>query len=91
VNRRQFFKLMAAAAAGLAVDPEQLLWTPKPIITVPAMPQQLGISMRFVKEWEYLDSDMVSRFDVYFGPATKAIADKIDADMLRQYGATWIQ
>jgi hypothetical protein len=28
--------------AGAAIDPELLVWTPKPMITVPAMPSELA-------------------------------------------------
>lgn len=39
MNRRAFLHRLALAASGLAVDPERLLWTPKPMIVVPAMPR----------------------------------------------------
>jgi hypothetical protein len=43
VNRRAFLKWMLAAPAIIAtVDVEQLLWTPKPMVTVPAMPTGLS-------------------------------------------------
>jgi len=35
MTRRAFLERMALLAAGLAVDPERLLWTPKSMITVP--------------------------------------------------------
>jgi hypothetical protein len=41
MNRRAFLSLLAAAGAGATFDPERLLWVPKPIITVPAMPKRL--------------------------------------------------
>lgn len=34
---------MIAAGLGAAVDPERLLWTPRTMITVPAMPMQLTL------------------------------------------------
>lgn len=34
-DRRAWIKLVLAGAAGAAVDPEMLIWTPKPIVTVP--------------------------------------------------------
>lgn len=43
MNRRAFLKLLLAAPAIAAtVDVEQLLWTPKPMVTVPAMPTGLS-------------------------------------------------
>lgn len=45
MNRRDFLRLMLATAAAESVDFEKLLWTPKPIITVPAIPVNSG---RFV-------------------------------------------
>lgn len=36
MNRRDFLTRAAMLAGQLAVDPEFLLWTPKPMITVPA-------------------------------------------------------
>lgn len=35
-NRREILKLILAGAAGMALDPERLLWTPRAMITVPA-------------------------------------------------------
>lgn len=46
MNRRDFIARLLGGAAGAAlaatVDLEQLLWVPKPIITVPAMPTRLA-------------------------------------------------
>lgn len=38
VSRRSLLKLLLASAAAEVVDVEKLLWMPKSIITVPAMP-----------------------------------------------------
>lgn len=38
MDRRNFLSLLIAAGAGFVLDPERLLWTPKVMITVPAMP-----------------------------------------------------
>lgn len=38
-SRRSFLNLLLASAAAESVDFERLLWTPKPIITVPAINQ----------------------------------------------------
>lgn len=35
MNRREFFIRAVLSAAALAVDPEQLLWTPKKTIFIP--------------------------------------------------------
>jgi hypothetical protein len=43
MHRRSFLKWLIAAPAVLAtVDVEQLLWTPTPMVTVPAMPTGLS-------------------------------------------------
>lgn len=71
MNRRAFLQLLTTGAigAGLAesIDLERLLWTPKPIITVPAMPKAMGMSVRFVREWDALLSKHVNRFGVVYG------------------------
>lgn len=36
--RRDWLKLLLAAPIAATVDVEKLLWVPKPIVTVPAMP-----------------------------------------------------
>lgn len=36
MNRRDLLKLLLASVIAEAVDVEQLLWAPKPIVTVPA-------------------------------------------------------
>ena len=38
MNRRAFLHLVSMAAPAMALDPERLLWTPKPMIVVPALP-----------------------------------------------------
>jgi hypothetical protein len=40
-DRRTFLRLMLATAAAEAVDFEKLLWTPRPIVTVPALPLEI--------------------------------------------------
>lgn len=37
ITRRSLLKLLLASATAEAVDFEKLLWTPKPIITVPGL------------------------------------------------------
>lgn len=41
IDRRAFISLLVGSAAAEAIDIERLLWVPKPIITVPAMPSLL--------------------------------------------------
>lgn len=38
MDRRSFVRLIALASASGVLDPERLLWVPKPMIVVPAMP-----------------------------------------------------
>lgn len=64
LTRRDLLRLLLAAPIAAAVDVEQLLWTPKPIITVPAMPlafhpdafalamdPMTGVTIRFVQRF----------------------------------------
>jgi hypothetical protein len=46
MTRRDLLKLLLASAIAEAVDVEQMLWTPKPIITVPAMRRRLDPEYR---------------------------------------------
>lgn len=39
MHRRDLLKLLLASAVAEAIDVEKLLWVPKPIITVPALPR----------------------------------------------------
>lgn len=50
MNRRHALQLLLAGAAGLALDPERLLWTPKTMITVPAMPTPMLDSWAAIDE-----------------------------------------
>jgi len=57
MNRRSFLRFLLASAAAEAVaetiDIERLLWVPKPIITVPAMPSCRANLGKIVAEaWE---------------------------------------
>ncbi len=44
IDRRLFLQFLLGTAAASTVDFEQLLWMPKPIIVVPAMPCIGGIN-----------------------------------------------
>lgn len=52
MNRRDFLRRVLSGAAGLAIgadlDVERLLWVPKPIITVPAMPVECGVPIEWI-------------------------------------------
>lgn len=58
-QRRDFLKLLLSTALAEAVDVEQLLWVPKPIITVPAFGTYGGIERATFSFWRnqalYLD------------------------------------
>lgn len=41
IDRRSMLKLLLSTAVAEVVDVEKLLWVPKPIITVPALPVSL--------------------------------------------------
>jgi len=47
MTRRDLLRLLLASAMAEAVDVEQLLWVPRPIITVPAMPRRPEYAMWF--------------------------------------------
>lgn len=48
VSRRHFVERFMLGAAALAIDPERLLWTPKSMIVVPAMPARYRSWKSFV-------------------------------------------
>lgn len=65
MDRRTLLKLMLSSALAEAVDFEKLLWVPKPIVTVPAMPRfivdgnifsQRWSTERAAMEWIWLDT-----------------------------------
>jgi hypothetical protein len=58
MNRRSFLNAAAMAIASAAIDPELLVWTPKPMITVPAMPR--------------FRHDVISPFEVWYAPVGEA-------------------
>lgn len=51
MNRRVFLQSLMVAAAGSTFDLERLLWVPKPMITVPAMPEGF-YSLGMVAGWD---------------------------------------
>jgi hypothetical protein len=62
MDRRSFLRaLLALSRAAGVVDPERLLWTPKPIITVPSM----SVVESVVGTFETLDVTRVDIFDRY--------------------------
>jgi hypothetical protein len=50
LSRRAWLRAAMMGAAGLTLDPEQLLWTPKAMIVVPAMPTTLTTRVTLA-EW----------------------------------------
>ena len=54
-TRRDFLKILLSSAAAEAIDFEKLLWTPKTIVSVPALP--VGIpyhnNVVFTYRWYY--------------------------------------
>jgi hypothetical protein len=40
MKRRDVLRWLPAACLGMALDPERLLWVPKPMVVVPGMPWQ---------------------------------------------------
>lgn len=72
MNRRGFLGALIGAVAGSAVlDPERLLWTPgKKLISIPktaALSGRDAISVRMVRMWDPVASEMVHRLDVVYG------------------------
>ncbi len=81
LTRRDLLRMLLASPIAAAVDVEQLLWTPKPIITVPAMPPRLMFhrdAFAFVME-PFGD----------ISPAVKALADAIDRDVVARGARLW--
>jgi len=51
IDRRAFLRALAASAVGMTLDPERLLWVPKPMIVVPAMPALYTGGPATLLEW----------------------------------------
>lgn len=48
ITRRDILKILLASPIAATVDVEQLLWVPKPIITVPEMPSAPALTRMFL-------------------------------------------
>lgn len=75
MTRRDLMRLLLASAIAEVVDVERLLWTPKPIVTVPALPRMMFHRDAFTLTMETLvDGTMsfgpITRYDVLWGVAT---------------------
>lgn len=81
MRRRDFLKiLLAAPAIAATVDVEQLLWEPKPMVTVPEMPAPMrfdGHEFSFTLE-EFTEE--------HLRPSIVELARRIDADIAQQMG-----
>jgi len=74
-DRRTFLRLFGAALVGAGVvDPEKLIWTPTPIITVPAMPYRVFITVSPSDFFPFTTSM----------EQVQALSDAIDAEGLRR-------
>lgn len=66
MDRRTFLRVLLASAVAEAVDVERLLWTPKPMVTVPEMPLTLHPdAFRFVMEPITELAEMQRRYNYY--------------------------
>lgn len=82
MRRRDFLRLLLASPIAATLDVERLLWVPSPLVTVPAMPAALvgnrfvtpecvtalGFSLRFVKQYNVLADQNLTRIDWAAGP-----------------------
>lgn len=79
MNRRRFLAAAATLAAGLAADPEKLLWTPAKTIFIPPASRPLPTYDQF-KQWQnfeetrqlwldigIFDPVVMQQFDVWCG------------------------
>lgn len=75
MNRRDFLFRASLSVVALGIDPEQLLWTPGHMISVPAMPATLSMGDLVALTWQKVmdernkdgqlfwhDRDMIRRF-----------------------------
>ena len=98
MNRRRFFSVLAAGVAGLAIDPERLVWTPGAKTHILPPPQGWGTVN--VEYWYKPHARPFAfhkdAFSLVVGPLpftpdaairamAKALADQIDAQALRLY------
>lgn len=67
-SRRGFFAKLAAAAVGLAVDPELIAWEPgKRTFFDLYRPRQLGISIRMLREYDVVKDLYPRKIDMLYG------------------------
>jgi len=58
MNRRDFLRVLLASAVAESLDVEKLLWTPKPIITVPSF--SAGVIANWKDGHGYISSPSIS-------------------------------
>lgn len=88
IDRRGFLRTLLSAGvgavAGFTLDPERLLWVPgAKTIFLPPPPQVCRCGLPITHGSELTPAEFQRRF---IEPAVKAMADKIDADIVRMYG-----
>lgn len=77
MTRRDLLRLLLAAPIAATLDVEKLLWVPKPIVTVPAMPQ-----------WCYLTKDVtLAEYQRLFNYYSSAQMERIALRPKRPYFA----
>ena len=62
MNRRDFLRVLLASAVAESLDVEKLLWTPKPIITVPSF------SAGVIANWKDYTVELIEGEEMYPWP-----------------------
>ena len=80
IDRRSFLRILLASPLVATLDVEQLLWVPKPIIVVPAMPTRWLIHIEEInriamRQIMPVVSDMYFRSDPFLAMLGKAKVD----------------
>jgi len=74
MNRRDFLKFLLTTPIAATMDLEKLLWVPKPIIVVPAMPRALTMNQILEAELNRITPRIMRLFErdnMFYGTISK--------------------
>lgn len=86
LTRRDWLRLLLAAPLAATVDVEQLLWVPKPIITVPAIPTLMFHRDAFSFVMQDIElQEFQRRYNQMISQCAETLAKEIDRDLVKRY------
>jgi hypothetical protein len=83
MNRRAFLSTLLAAGAGAAIDPERLLWTPRPMISVPAGPWTVKRRIAYIAQRKLMARIRITGEAMRAGVAGGAFAEATRVEIER--------